>query len=304
MNIYRRLYLSFFIAGMAGNPVYADVTTSITSDSTMSGFSSTITPAGNTYTVTGGKTVGTNLFHSFNNFNINSADTATFTAPGMSNIISRVTGAGTSSIFGTLNAPTNFFLINPNGIVIGGGASINVTGSFHISTADYLKLSDDVQFSASSPGDGSSLTSASPAAFGFNVGSTPGSITIGDTLIDDTLIEVPQSAVINIVGGDVTITDAHLYAPDGQVNVVSVASEGEVDVDPVNMDLSQFASLGTIIVSNPSGSYPSVGLGPIGNLDVTTKALFDGGDDGRIVIRGGNFYLLKCLRILLVEELM
>ena len=286
MNIYRKLYWSVFLAVLTGNPAYADVTTSITSDSTMPGFTTTITPAGSTYTVTGGKTVGTNLFHSFSNFNINSADTATFTAPGINNIISRVTGPGSSSIFGTLNAPANFFLINPNGIMIGSGASINVNGSFHISTADYLKLSDGVQFAATNPGDGSSLTTASPSAFGFNAGTTPGSIQIGDVLI-----QVPQSEVINVVGGDVEIIDGNLYAPDGQVNVVSVASEGEVDVDPTNMDLSQFSTLGTITISNPSNSYPFVGLGFVGNLDVTTTASADGVGGGRIVIRGGNFYL-------------
>ena len=51
-------------------------------------------------------------------------------------------------------------------IVFGPNATVNVSGSFHASTADYLKMSDGAKFQATNP-DGSTLSAAPPAAFGF-----------------------------------------------------------------------------------------------------------------------------------------
>jgi len=44
-----------------------------------------------------GKSVGSNLFHSFSDFNINAGESATFTGPAsINNIVSRVTGSNSS----------------------------------------------------------------------------------------------------------------------------------------------------------------------------------------------------------------
>ena len=45
------------------------------------------------------------------------------------------------------------YLVNPAGIVFGENASIDVNGSFHASTADYLKLGINGRFDASNPGN-------------------------------------------------------------------------------------------------------------------------------------------------------
>src|SRR4029077_20240747 len=94
----------------------------------------------------------------------------------ITNVISRVTG-GTSAftlqksslIDGALNASipgANFWFINPNGIIFGSNAVLPTTGSFHASTADYIKLSDGNVFSAT-PVSNEVLTVAPPSAFGF-----------------------------------------------------------------------------------------------------------------------------------------
>ncbi|MBF0559876.1 MAG: filamentous hemagglutinin N-terminal domain-containing protein, partial [Nitrospirae bacterium] len=88
-----------------------------------------------------GQQTGSNLFHSFGTFNITSAESATFSGPAsIQNIISRVTGGQSSSIDGTIHSTINgadLYFINPAGIVFGANAKLDVSGSFHASTADY-----------------------------------------------------------------------------------------------------------------------------------------------------------------------
>jgi len=235
-----------------------------------------------------GQQVGGNLFHSFSAFNINTGESATFSGPvSINNIISRVTGGSASLIDGALRstiAGANVYLLNPNGVMIGDNASLNISGSFYASTADYLKLGTTGRFDASNPGN-SVLVTAAPSAFGF-LGSTPAPISVGDSLL-----QAPNGATLELVGGDIDIVDGNLYAPDGQVVLVSVASAGEVPVDPAAINLGSFTALGTITVANPSGSFPFIGLGEAGNLDVTTTVPGDLNGGGRIVIRGGEFVL-------------
>ncbi len=88
-----------------------------------------------------GQQKGNNLFHSFQTFNINTVETAIFSGPNsISNIISRVTGGTESFIDGTIQSAitdANFFFLNPAGIMFGPNASLDVSGSFHVSTGDY-----------------------------------------------------------------------------------------------------------------------------------------------------------------------
>jgi filamentous hemagglutinin family protein len=89
-----------------------------------------------------GRIHGNNLFHSFSQFNVNAGESATFTGPGnINNILARVTGGNASLIDGTLRseiAGANLFLINPNGVVFGPNAVVDVSGSFAATTANYL----------------------------------------------------------------------------------------------------------------------------------------------------------------------
>src|SRR2546428_23140 len=125
-----------------------------------------------------GQIRGRNLFHSFGQFNIRTflddnrqvTETATFTGPGsITNILSRVTGGSPSWIDGKLRSEilgANFFLLNPRGVMFGSNASLDVSGSFHVSTADFIRLADGGVFNASLSNQ-SVLTVAEPAAFGF-----------------------------------------------------------------------------------------------------------------------------------------
>ncbi len=117
-----------------------------------------------------GQQAGSNLFHSFQVFNINTGETATFSGPAsVANILGRVTGGSASTVDGAINSSiqgANLYLINPSGVIFGENASLNVSGSFHVTTANYLVLSDGGRFDATTPAN-SVLTSAPPSAFGF-----------------------------------------------------------------------------------------------------------------------------------------
>ena len=107
-----------------------------------------------TYTITGGTQVGINQFHSFRDFSVPTSNTAHFhTAPTTVNAIARVTGANVSNIDGILrtNGTTNLYLVNPNGIVFGANAKLDIAGSFSASTANSIKFSDGSEFSATNP---------------------------------------------------------------------------------------------------------------------------------------------------------
>jgi filamentous hemagglutinin family protein len=107
-----------------------------------------------TYTITGGTQVGANQFHSFQDFSVPTGNTAHFdTAPTTVNAIGRVTGSNVSNIDGILrtNGTTNLYLVNPNGIIFGANAKLDIAGSFSASTANSIKFSDGSEFSATNP---------------------------------------------------------------------------------------------------------------------------------------------------------
>jgi filamentous hemagglutinin family protein len=122
-----------------------------------------------------GQLRGSNLFHSFREFNVSTGGSATFTGPaGVTNILSRVTGGQPSSIDGVLRSKidgANLYLLNPSGVLLGPNARLEVRGSFHLSTADFLRFADGATFHADLS-QGSGLTVAPPETFGF-LGPTP-----------------------------------------------------------------------------------------------------------------------------------
>ena len=252
----------------------AQVQTDIAPDSTMG---TEVTQTGTIHDITGGTRPnhGQNLFHSFERFSVGTGHTANFASdPGVDNIISRVTGGAESMIDGTLQAEANLFLLNPQGIMFGPNATLNVNGSFHASTADELRFADGATFSTQLSAK-STLTVASPSAFGF-LRDNPSGITIADSQL-----EVPDGESLSIVGGDIRMMGdgdpssgaPTLSAPGGRVSLVSVASSGEVGFDPT----SQLPELDV-------GSFNQ-----FGEIDIMQGAQIDtsGEGGGTVVIRGG-----------------
>jgi filamentous hemagglutinin family protein len=104
--------------------------------------------------IEGGSQRGANLFHSFQLFNVTDQQRVYFAVPGgVDRIFARITGDGRSTINGTLGTLGNadLFLINPNGILFGRNARLDIRGSFVASTASSFRFADGREFSATNP---------------------------------------------------------------------------------------------------------------------------------------------------------
>jgi filamentous hemagglutinin family protein len=183
---------------------------------------------GPNYNITAGVglTRGNNLFQSFSQFNLKAGDVATFTGPAnIQNILSRVTGGSPSSIDGTMRsgiAGANFYFINPSGVIFGPNASVDVSGAFAVSTANYLKLADGAKFVAALGADDSKLSSAPVAAFGF-LNTANGSIDVSGSLSS------APGTPLSVIGSTVTVHDgASLEALGSQINLTGVSGAGEI----------------------------------------------------------------------------
>lgn len=218
-----------------------------------------------------GQQYGGNLFHSFHQFNLYPGETATFSGQNtVNNVISRVTGGETSNINGLLRSTipnAAVYFLNPAGVMFGEHAQLDVLGSFYVSSADYLRLEDGGQFHASQP-ENSLLTIAPPTAFGF-LEPKPALISA-----QGSQLSVPATQTLSLTCGDINLTQSGLHAPAGQIHLASVASAGEVKVNPKLAQLDSLAKLGQIKLSQST----------LGNAVYE----FDGAQS--IYIRGGQFW--------------
>lgn len=196
-----------------------------------------------------GTQVGSNLFHSFSIFNVNTGESATFTssfAGATDNVIARVTGGSLTTIDGLLanSIPgADLWLINPAGVLFGDNASLSLDGALHMSTADYLVLQDGGHFDASNPGN-TMLSMANPVAFGFLDGQ-PAPLSVTAAALD-----VPDSTSLSLVGGDVSISGTVVTAPDARVNIAAVAGAGEVSLDPDGIGIGNTEAFGNANIAS------------------------------------------------------
>jgi filamentous hemagglutinin family protein len=188
-----------------------------------------------------GKQAGPNLFHSFQQFNIHSGESATFSGPSsVKNIISRVTGGSASWIDGKLASTipgADLYFLNPAGVMFGSNASLDLSGSFHVSTADYLKMGDNERF-YSKPIENEILSVAAPSAFGF-LSEKPGKISVeGASLIGNNL---------SLIGGDIEINDS-AYLSGGITTIEGKGNVSLLDNSQIQADI--YIRCGQFIAKN------------------------------------------------------
>jgi filamentous hemagglutinin family protein len=161
-------------------------------------------------------------------FNIGSAASVTFAQPNASAIVlNRVLGADPSQIDGALRANGQVILINPNGLVFGGGSTVDVGGivasTLGIANSDFM--SGDLRFSRTGSGASVVNNGAIRAASGGYVA------LLGSQLANRGLIQADFGSVAMAAGDRVTLT----LAGRGLVGVTvdPAAVTAQIDQDGV-----------------------------------------------------------------------
>ncbi len=209
-----------------------------------------------------GSLVGNNLFHSLRTFKLEAGQSLTLTGPAeVLNVIARVTGIEPTLLDGKLSSTipaASIYLLSPNGIIIGENAELDLPAGLHLSSANTLVFQDGQQFTADLSA-GSVLSSAEPSQFGFL---TDHPITL---LIQNANLQMAPQAQLSFIGGDVAIQNSTITAPNGTVNIVALAGQGQVDL----------ASL--------RGEQAALGIVQVVQTDINSS----GSQGGRIWLQGG-----------------
>jgi len=252
--------------------------------------------------IDGGAIRAQNLFHSFEQFSVPTGSTAYFNnAANIQNIITRVTGKSISNIDGILraNGTANLFLLNPNGIVFGPNASLNIGGSFVSSTASSLNFADGTKFSATNPQTTPLLTISVP--IGLQFGTSPGTIRnqsqaspggATNSLNAPVGLQVNSGKTLALVGGDLSLEGGNLTAKGGRIELGSVAANSLVSLNAIDQgwslgyeNVQNFQNI-QIIKRNQIPSYVDVSGEGGGNINVQGK---------RLLLNGGSMILANTL---------
>ena len=275
-DLFRPIIISLFLC-FVGMRAEAGVTPN--------GLGSKVSHSGFDFSISGGTQRGGNLFQSFSDFNLVKDESATFAGPNsVQNILARVTG-GPSSIDGTIKSDiqgANLFFLNPAGVMFGQNAHINVSGSFAVSTANYLKLVDGGKFNTSL-GGGDVLTSAPVSAFGF-LNAAPAPVSIANATL-----RVAPGKSFSVVAGDITLDGTQLSVPGGNASLFSARASGEVAYDP----------------SDSGAHFRESSLSAFGNITLKGAATVaidspDGG--GKVTMRGGRLVVTESSTISSINQ--
>ncbi|MBK7264274.1 MAG: filamentous hemagglutinin N-terminal domain-containing protein [Rubrivivax sp.] len=213
---------------------------------------------------------GANLFHSFTRFGVAPGETATFSTSdaAIRNVISRVTGGEPSLIDGGIkldaaagSAPA-FWLVNPSGVVVGAGASFDLPGSLHLSTAPRLQMADGSTWDTGSS-NGSSLSVAAPESFGFLSGQVAAALRW-----QGANLTLQPGSTLELAAGSVTVQGAKLNAPGGHVGV---RSPGDVLVSQATLYSSSGPDAQAGSISIDAGTLTIDGHGTAALLGVESS---------------------------------
>ena len=276
----------------------------ITPDGTLPN-NSRVTLEGNTITITGGTQTGGNLFHSFKNFSVPTGSEAFFyNSADIQNIINRVTSGSISNIDGLIraNGSANLFLINPNGIVFGPNARLNVGGSFFATSANSMKFADGSEFSAKHPQTRPLLTIDVP--IGLQFGANPGSIQVqrnarkaidSPTIDEQNALQVQPGKTLGLVGGDINLEGVTLKSTGGRIELGSVAGNSLVSLTSSNpqwilgyQDVKNFRNIRLVDDTNILVSGDGKGSIAINanNIDIHSGSNMQAGIDANFQLSG------------------
>lgn len=255
--------------------------------------------------IRGGTDAGANLFHSFEQFNVNAGETAYFdNALSIDNIITRVTGDRPSQIDGLIrtNGIANLFLLNPKGILFGETAQLDIGGSFFASTADRVLFEDGSAYSATDANAPPLLTLNVP--IGLQMGVNPGTIVNRSSALSafnspvislpfarlaaeidfaQTGLEVQPGRTLALVGGEIQLIGGNLTASNGHIVLGSLTREAvmAIEATPVGWNFHPNDSQHFGNISLSEGSFiqtGGIGSGAVeihaGNVTLNNSRIF------------------------------
>ncbi|EEJ4270408.1 filamentous hemagglutinin N-terminal domain-containing protein, partial [Salmonella enterica subsp. diarizonae serovar 50:r:z] len=248
-----------------------------------------------------------NMVTNWHSFDIGKNNTVQFVQPDSSSVaLNRVTGASGSQIMGTLKANGQVFILNPNGVLFGKDARVNVAGlvasTKNINTADFMKG----QYTLSGEGN--------PGAQVINQGgltTTKGGYIVlaADQVKNSGTITTPSGKTVLAAGKTVTLQldngGLTSVSVDGSVVNALVENRGLISATDGRVFLTAQGKdmlLNTVV--NNSGTIEAKGLesrggeivlngGDSGVVNQSGQLLADShaGPGGKITVEGQNIHL-------------
>lgn len=214
-----------------------------------------------------------NAIINWQSFNIASGQSVQFVQPSSSSItLNRVLGSDPSSILGSLSANGKVFLVNPNGILFGQGASVNVGGllasTLDITNSDFLAGN----YRLSGNGTGTVLNQGSLNADGGYVA------LLGANVSNQGTISAQLGSVV-LAAGKVMTMDV---AGDGLLNIA--VNEGAVNALVQNGGLIRADGGQVLLTTQAAGSLLQNAVNNTGVIQAQTLVT---GESGSIMLMGG-----------------
>jgi len=214
-----------------------------------------------------------NAIINWQSFNIGAGQSVQFVQPNVHSVaLNRVLGANPSGIFGSLNANGNVFLVNPNGILFGQGAAVNVAGlvASTLNITDSNFLAGNYQFAGT--GAGSVVNQGSINADGGYVA------LLGASVSNEGVISA-QLGSVALAGGNAMTLD---LAGDGLLNIA--VNEGAVNALVQNGGLIQADGGQVLLTTQAAGSLLQNAVNNTGVIRAQTLVT---GKSGSIKLMGG-----------------
>lgn len=235
-----------------------------------------ITQNGNTTTIQQGSD---RLAINWNSFNVGANESVRFNQPNANAIaLNRVLGQDPSKILGSLSANGQVFILNPNGVLFGSGAQLNVGGL----VASTLNLSDSDFIN----GNGRYALSQTPGKAGASV-INQGSITANGGYIALLAPQVINQGTLTANGGNVSLAaGTHMTLTLAAHGLLTLSiDQGAVDALAANHNLIQ-ADGGVVLLS--SKGQDAVLSGVVNNSGVIqARTVSNQGGTIRLLAQGG-----------------